>query len=610
MAARDWVRRLGPEVLLGVLACLTFLGSLGSMDLWGKREQRASAEAIDTVDHGRWLIAEIQGRKRLEKPPLPRWTIAGLMTLTGRRDEVIVRLPGALSALGMVGLVYGLGCRLGGRAVGLASGLVLTSMSFFIIELRQAGNDGPLAFFATLALYAAWRRLHGDRPPEPGEALPEQAGGRRWSLLMYTAMGLGILTKGPIILLVVALTVIPYVIALGEPWRGLRRLADGWGMAIFGLLALCWPVPVALTDPMAARVWYLEMAQKAGTAGIHHSRARQILAVDWPWMTFPWGLLAFSALIVPLLHRGREGRPKVWFAWWWTLGNLAMFCLWKVAKPNYYVPCLPGAALLAGQEWVRLCQVAREEGPANLAARRLLQLHWVIPFVAVLVAPVVVSQLVPAYLGVALAGAAACACLIVLSAWTWRRGANALALAPLVAAMTLGVLVAYGAVAPREDPLRSHRQLADRLGVVLPPDVRTVMFFHELDEGLWFYLRDRQLAPVPGSQPTYNEGIDLVQASKENRLILDPVVRIRNEQDLLVKWIREGGQASPYLLIRNKDYAQFERALAGLVTPLMREEGLDRNELTLLRVNPTAAASTATAPPEKAPGLDTPSTRR
>ena len=54
-----------------------FLGCLGSVDLWGKREQRASAEAIDTIDHGHWLVAQIQGRPRLEKPPLPRWSIAG-----------------------------------------------------------------------------------------------------------------------------------------------------------------------------------------------------------------------------------------------------------------------------------------------------------------------------------------------------------------------------------------------------------------------------------------------------------------------------------------------------------------------------------------------------
>ena len=38
------------------------------------------------------------------------------------------------------------------------------------------------------------------------------------------------------------------------------------------------------------------------------------------------------------------------------------------------------------------------------------------------------------------------------------------------------------------------------------------MFFQEIDEGLWFYLRDRALVPVPGSQPVYNRGFDLLTA--------------------------------------------------------------------------------------------------
>src|SRR5690606_31232249 len=145
-----------PEVVLTALALATFVGLLGAVDLWGKREQRAAAEALDTIEHGHWLIAEIQGRPRLEKPPLPRWTSAGLMLLTGRSDEAIVRLPSALAAIGVALLVYDLGRRLGGRAVGLASGLAYCSTFYAITEHRQAGNDGPLAFFTTLALYAVW----------------------------------------------------------------------------------------------------------------------------------------------------------------------------------------------------------------------------------------------------------------------------------------------------------------------------------------------------------------------------------------------------------------------------------------------------------------------
>ena len=148
-----------PEALLSVLVLAAFLGCLGSVELWGKREQRAAAEAIDTVENSHWLVAQIQGRPRLEKPPLPRWSIAALMKITGCRDERIVRLPGAFAGALTIALIYAVGWRMGGRELARASSLVLCSSAFFVGEMRQASNDTMLALFTTLALYAAWRRL-------------------------------------------------------------------------------------------------------------------------------------------------------------------------------------------------------------------------------------------------------------------------------------------------------------------------------------------------------------------------------------------------------------------------------------------------------------------
>ncbi len=106
---RSVARRWWPEMLVALLASFISLAALGSLELWGKREQRAAAEVLDTIRNGHWLVAEIQGRPRLEKPPLPRWTIAAFMTLTGCRDEWAVRMPGALSGLATVALIYGAG---------------------------------------------------------------------------------------------------------------------------------------------------------------------------------------------------------------------------------------------------------------------------------------------------------------------------------------------------------------------------------------------------------------------------------------------------------------------------------------------------------------------
>ena len=243
-SGESWVRRHAPELALAVIASTMFLARLGAIDLWGKREQRASAEALDTIEHDNWLVAYIQCRPRLEKPPLPRWTIAALMKVTGLQDEWIVRLPNALSALAMVALVCGLGRRMAGRSVGLAAGLALASTFFFVIESRQAGNDGPLAFFTTLALYAAFRRLHGAPADQPCGPPAERLGRRGWSVLMWVSMGLGFLSKGPISVLLPALAVVPYLILAKRFKAGSRQRPVG-SVGALGVRGRCWALELA-----------------------------------------------------------------------------------------------------------------------------------------------------------------------------------------------------------------------------------------------------------------------------------------------------------------------------------------------------------------------------
>ena len=346
-------------------------------------------------------------------------------------------------------------------------------------------------------------------------------------------------------------------------------------------------------------VWLTEMSEKTGLLGTLAHRRYSLLARHWPDMMFPWSIVAMAALVLPFLRRGsRTGGDEaagatspVWFPWWWAVANMGIFCLWAVAKPYYYLPCAPAMALLAGDAWVRLARRARGTSPerGRAAARVVLQAQWVLLFVGAAMFPIALQPWLPRSLWAwTIAPAVALAAGVIVSVRAWRRGSDAMALSPIVAALGLGVLVVYGILAPAENPRRSHRELAGTLGRLVPPDARTVHFFNEVDEGLWFYLRGLDLAPVPGTQPRYSPAYDLAAAyqARQTPETLDMLDARREaaEKQALLRWIDDRAPSS-FLLIRASLYDRYARDLHGRVIPVFRESGLSRNELVLLRAD-------------------------
>src|SRR5262249_53049739 len=150
---------------------------------------------------------------------------------------------------------------------------------------------------------------------------------------------------------------------VGSLATGLRRLGSRAGCLVFLVLALSWPVPVLLRDSTAVGVWVLEMGQKTGMLPIAHQN-RSVLGLALPVLVLPWPVAALSGVMLPFVRNCPPRFPwrpgAAWFPWSWAVVNLAMFSTWAVAKPNYYIPCLPGVALLVGMAWMRMSRAARE----------------------------------------------------------------------------------------------------------------------------------------------------------------------------------------------------------------------------------------------------------
>jgi hypothetical protein len=314
-----------------------------------------------------------------------------------------------------------------------------------------------------------------------------------------------------------------------------------------------------------------------------------------PALALPWSVMALVGVTLPLVRSRRVRVPwkasSVWFAWWWVVGNLAVFTTWAVAKPNYFVPCYPGLALLVGMAWIRLNRVARTRARSAAAnvARLLLQAQWLMLLLVGILTPLLTPRYLPdtpRVWTILLGGSVASG--MGLGWWIWRSGRDALALMPFAAACALGVLIGYGVIAPTGNAARGHRRLAEHLDRLVSREIRALHFFHEIDEGLWFYLRRLLLAPVPGSQPRYSDSFDrlgqLIRNDLASGQFADPSIALRNrEKQLLLQWLERHGRAEPYILVRETLYERLASDLAGLVTPVYCEEGLKRTNLILLR---------------------------
>ena len=195
-----------------------------------------------------------------------------------------------------------------------------------------------------------------------------------------------------------------------------------------------------------------------------------------------------------------------------------------------------------------------------------LQSQCILLFVGTVIFPVALRPRVAATAWPwAVAASAALAVGVVLGVRAWRRGANAMAMAPMVASLAFGVVIVYGFIAPTADPRRGHRELADTLARLIPPGVGSIHFYNELDEGLWFYLHGVGLTPVPGTQPRYSTSYDLVAAYRARRSPSESIEQLdirreAMEKQALLSWLDDAPPS--FLLIRSELFDRYARDLS------------------------------------------------
>lgn len=201
----------------------------------------------------------------------------------------------------------------------------------------------------------------------------------RWAWIggFALAAGLGLLTKGPVMLLYVAFPV------LLAPWWGgdWRARGYGWGRwyaAFLGLglggavaVGLAWALPAALRGGPAYRDMIL-WGQTAGrlVQAFDHDRPLWWYLYFLPLIVLPWGVWPAFRRAVDLgglwqgVRAGRTGAAGG-FLGCWVVPTFICFCLISGKQAHYLIPLTPalwiagGYALAHAQGGIRLASAAR-----------------------------------------------------------------------------------------------------------------------------------------------------------------------------------------------------------------------------------------------------------
>src|SRR5262245_61516449 len=205
-------------------------------------EQRCMHVVHGMLRTGNFLVPELAGQPRLQKPPLFYWAGAAVAVRTGDRVSPWgLRAISACAALALAVIVFAWGSALGGPGLGLLAAALLAAMQQFLSSGRRGDAEMLLALLSTAALFS-FDRLDARR--------------RRALLPVFALLaGLAVLTKATAVVFGVALPILVYL------WlrRELRVLREPGVIATCaGALAigLSWYVAILIFVPNALDTLY------------------------------------------------------------------------------------------------------------------------------------------------------------------------------------------------------------------------------------------------------------------------------------------------------------------------------------------------------------------
>jgi 4-amino-4-deoxy-L-arabinose transferase-like glycosyltransferase len=192
----------------------------------------------------------------------------------------------------------------------------------------------------------------------------------RWeNLVFYLALGFGLLAKGPVILLHVALATVAYTACNRCRWPG------GWTSHVLGIsmllaIALPWPIYVLADLPHAVELWRYESVGEL-TDNVEKARSWHFYFPTIGQTAFPWTPLSIVGAIAAIRRAAGNRARRQLFPVIWYVATIAFFSLLHVKKLAYLLPVMPAVVLMTTQGVIAVVGWLRERRRSRAGAAPL-----------------------------------------------------------------------------------------------------------------------------------------------------------------------------------------------------------------------------------------------
>jgi len=337
-------------VAISFVLAFAFQGTRG---IWEPDEGFYISAARTMVETGDWLVPQLNLRPFIDKPPIVFWGSALGMEVFGF-NEWAARLSHAvwyLLTILMVGLI---GKTLWDPKTGFVAALIYSTSLIPLAAANIVTPDTPLTFWVTAAMFFFWKSMTSD---QFGRFSP-------WKLALGISLGMGVLCKGPMILVFLPPMAF-FVFRMHRVKQFLLRWDTLIGLLLFVAICVSWYVALHRVIPGA--IAYLLDNQFLGRLVTERDNRNSgfiaPLFIYLPVLVFgtlPWSVAWYFPFFknTPRVGGWRTllrlpHDPKHLFLLVWIVLPLIVFAMTQPCRPLYILPLFAPLAIVSARCWLQ-----------------------------------------------------------------------------------------------------------------------------------------------------------------------------------------------------------------------------------------------------------------